>query len=135
LNKGADNFAFGHRRALESRSPHQVVLGRLGIVLGVVVSRLARNNADRYRLVEFCGVTDTLIGNSDVYAVRNNQAPNRENGCESYPPSAGLTQTPMQSTIVTLYFLGLRETQDGSRLGSGYYHISTASTWEKPSNI
>ena len=87
-----------------------------------------RNNADRYRLVEFCGVTDTLIGNSDVYAVRNNQAPNRENGCESYPPSAGLTQTPMQSTIVTLYFLGLQETQVGSPHGLGRHLISTAFT-------
>ncbi len=29
------------------------------------VSRLARNNADWYRLLELCGVTDTLIGDND----------------------------------------------------------------------
>jgi hypothetical protein len=34
-------------------------------VLGLEVSRLARNNADWYRLLELCGVTDTLIGDND----------------------------------------------------------------------
>ena len=29
------------------------------------VSRLARDNADWYRLLELCGVTDTLLGDSD----------------------------------------------------------------------
>ncbi len=34
-------------------------------------SRLARNNADWYRLLELCGVTDTLIGDNDgVYHPR-----------------------------------------------------------------
>lgn len=37
----------------------------MGIVLGLEVSRLARNNADWYRLLELCGVTDTLIGDND----------------------------------------------------------------------
>jgi predicted DNA-binding transcriptional regulator AlpA len=37
----------------------------VGIVLGLEVSRLARNNADWYRLLELCGVTDTLIGDND----------------------------------------------------------------------
>ncbi len=37
----------------------EVALGRVGIVLGLEVSRLARNNADWYRLIELCGVTDT----------------------------------------------------------------------------
>jgi pimeloyl-ACP methyl ester carboxylesterase len=40
----------------------------VGIVLGLEVSRLARNNADWYRLLELRGVTDTLIGdNHGVY--------------------------------------------------------------------
>jgi uncharacterized protein YndB with AHSA1/START domain len=34
-------------------------------VLGLEVSRLARNNADWYRLLDLCGMTDTLIGDSD----------------------------------------------------------------------
>jgi len=37
----------------------------VGIVLVLEVSRSARNNADRYRLPELCGVTDTLIGDSE----------------------------------------------------------------------
>ena len=43
----------------------QVALGRVGLVLGLEVSRLARNNADWYRLLDLCGVTDTLIGDAD----------------------------------------------------------------------
>ena len=40
-------------------------LGQVGIVLGLEVSRLARNNADWYRLLDLCGITDTLIGDAD----------------------------------------------------------------------
>ncbi len=43
----------------------EVALGRVGIVLGLEVSRLARNNADWYRLFDLCGVTDTLVGDGD----------------------------------------------------------------------
>jgi DNA invertase Pin-like site-specific DNA recombinase/uncharacterized protein YndB with AHSA1/START domain len=43
----------------------EVALAHVGIVLGLEVSRLARNNADWYRLLELCGVTDTLIGDND----------------------------------------------------------------------
>ncbi|MGH8523308.1 MAG: recombinase family protein, partial [Gammaproteobacteria bacterium] len=43
----------------------EVALGQVGIVLGLEVSRLARNNADWYRLLDLCGVTDTLIGDAD----------------------------------------------------------------------
>ena len=38
-----------------------VSLGRVGLVMGLEVSRLARNNADWARLLEICGITDTLI--------------------------------------------------------------------------
>src|SRR5580692_1220013 len=43
----------------------EVALGRVGIIVGLEVSRLARNNADWYRLLELCGVPDTLIGDND----------------------------------------------------------------------
>ena len=43
----------------------EVALGRAGIVLGLEVSRLARNHADWYRLFDLCGVTDTLVGDGD----------------------------------------------------------------------
>ena len=43
----------------------QVALGRVGIVLALEVSRLARNNSDWYRLLDLSGVTDTLIADAD----------------------------------------------------------------------
>src|SRR6185295_14287277 len=43
----------------------EVGLGQVGIVLGLEVSRLARNNADWYRLLDLCGLTHTLIGDGD----------------------------------------------------------------------
>lgn len=39
----------------------EVGMGRAGIVLGLEVSRLARNCSDWYRLLEICGLTGTLI--------------------------------------------------------------------------
>ncbi len=43
----------------------EVALGRVGLILAIEVSRLARNNAEWYRLLDFCGMTDTLIGDED----------------------------------------------------------------------
>jgi DNA invertase Pin-like site-specific DNA recombinase len=43
----------------------ELALGRVGIVLGLETSRLARNNADWYRLLDLCAMTDTLIGDVD----------------------------------------------------------------------
>jgi DNA invertase Pin-like site-specific DNA recombinase len=43
----------------------EVALGHAGIVLGIEVSRLARNNAEWYRLLDLCGITDTLIADAD----------------------------------------------------------------------
>ena len=43
----------------------EVALGHVGLVLGLEASRLARNNADWYRLIDLCGLTDTLIGDAD----------------------------------------------------------------------
>jgi DNA invertase Pin-like site-specific DNA recombinase len=43
----------------------EVSLGRAGIVLGLEVSRLARNNTDWHRLLEICALTDTLILDED----------------------------------------------------------------------
>jgi DNA invertase Pin-like site-specific DNA recombinase len=48
-----------------ARLTAEVALGHVGIVLGLEVSRLARNNADWYRLLDLCGITDTLIGDAD----------------------------------------------------------------------
>src|SRR5437773_7902112 len=43
----------------------QVGMGQVGIVLSLECSRLARNNADWYRLLELAGMTDTLIADAD----------------------------------------------------------------------
>ncbi len=43
----------------------EVGLGRVGIVMGLEVSRLARNNSDWHRLLEICALTQTLILDED----------------------------------------------------------------------
>jgi DNA invertase Pin-like site-specific DNA recombinase len=43
----------------------QVGLGQVGIVLSLECSRLARNNADWYRLLDLAGMADTLIADAD----------------------------------------------------------------------
>ena len=48
-----------------SRLTAEVALARVGLVLGLEVSRLARNNADWHRLIDLAGLTDTLIGDAD----------------------------------------------------------------------
>jgi DNA invertase Pin-like site-specific DNA recombinase len=48
-----------------ARLTAEVALARVGLVLGLEVSRLARNNADWYRLIDLAGLTDTLIGDAD----------------------------------------------------------------------
>src|SRR5438876_8768210 len=42
-----------------------VSMGQAGIVLGLEVSRLARNSTDWHRLLEICALTDTLILDED----------------------------------------------------------------------
>src|SRR6516162_3659563 len=53
------------KRSGFARLTSEVALAHVGIVLGLEVSRLARNNADWYRLLELCGITNTLIGDND----------------------------------------------------------------------
>ena len=49
-------------------------LGKVGIVLMLEASRLARNNSDWYRLMQICGVSGTLI--ADEGGVYNPREPN-----------------------------------------------------------
>ena len=44
---------------------NHVALGKAGMVLGLEVSRLARNSADWHRLIELCALTGTLILDED----------------------------------------------------------------------
>jgi len=48
-----------------TRMTADVALGQVGLILSIEVSRVARNNADWYRLLDLCSVTDTLIGDED----------------------------------------------------------------------
>jgi DNA invertase Pin-like site-specific DNA recombinase len=60
LSGSSTDKRFGFARLIS-----EVALAHVGIILGLEVSRLARNNGDGYRLLELCGVTDTLIGDND----------------------------------------------------------------------
>lgn len=42
-----------------------VASNNVGLILSIEVSRLARNNSDWYRLLDLCGITNTLIGDED----------------------------------------------------------------------
>jgi DNA invertase Pin-like site-specific DNA recombinase len=53
------------KRAAFAQMAADIALAKVGIVVGLEVSRLARNNADWYRLLDLCGMTDTLIGDAD----------------------------------------------------------------------
>ena len=55
----------GTPRSGFARLTADVALGRVGIVFGLEVSRLARSNADWYRLLDLAGITDTLIADAD----------------------------------------------------------------------
>jgi len=48
-----------------ARLTAEVALARVGLVLGLEVSRLARNSVDWHRLIDLAGLTDTLIGDAD----------------------------------------------------------------------
>ena len=62
-----------------ARLTAEVALAHVGLVLGLEVSRLARNNADWHRLIELGGLTDTLIGDADgIYHPGAAQSPRRK---------------------------------------------------------
>ena len=57
---GADGDREGFQRLVA-----EVGMGRAGIVLGLEVSRLARNSTDWHRLLEICALSETLILDED----------------------------------------------------------------------
>ncbi len=69
-DQGRSGSSATHRSGFQ-RLVTEVGLGKVGIVLMLEASRLARNNSDWYRLIEICGLTRTLIGDeSAVYSPR-----------------------------------------------------------------
>ena len=61
---GQSGASSDHRNGFAQLSS-EVALGHAGLILGLEVSRLARNNTDWYRLLDLCCVTNTLIGDDD----------------------------------------------------------------------
>jgi DNA invertase Pin-like site-specific DNA recombinase/predicted DNA-binding transcriptional regulator AlpA len=61
---GVSGSGFAERSGF-ARLTAEVALGHVGIVFALEVSRVARNNADWYRLFDLCCITDTLVGDSD----------------------------------------------------------------------
>ena len=57
---GADSDREGFQKLVAA-----VGMGEVGLVLGLEVSRLARNSSDWHRLLEICALTDTLILDED----------------------------------------------------------------------
>jgi len=50
----------------------RVCLGEVGAIFGLEVSRLARSSAETQRLLEYCGLTDTLVVDTDgIYDLRD----------------------------------------------------------------
>jgi excisionase family DNA binding protein len=55
----------GIQRSGFARLAAEVGLGHVGLILSLEVSRLARSNADWYRLLDLCALTGTLIADVD----------------------------------------------------------------------
>ena len=72
-DQGRSGSTAAHRTGFQ-RLATEVSLGKVGIVLMLEASRLARNNSDWYRLMEICGVSGTLI--ADEGGVYNPREPN-----------------------------------------------------------
>jgi len=64
-NDQGESGASAARREGFQRLVTDVGMGHAGIVMGLEVSRLARNNADWHRLLEICALADTLILDED----------------------------------------------------------------------
>lgn len=57
--------AQGSERSGFERLVAEVSMNHVGLVLGLEVSRLARNNRDWYQLLDFCALFDTLIADQE----------------------------------------------------------------------
>lgn len=55
----------GSNRSGFVRLNGEVAMGKIGLILSIESSRVARNNSDWYRLLDLCSLTDTLIGDED----------------------------------------------------------------------
>ncbi len=63
-DQGLSGSGTAHRAGF-ARLAAEVGLGHVGVILSIEVSRLARSNADWYRLLDLCALTGTLIADTD----------------------------------------------------------------------
>ena len=61
---GVSGSVTGQRDGFEGMVA-EVALGQVGIILALEASRLARDNAAWYRLLDLAGVCDTLVADAD----------------------------------------------------------------------
>jgi DNA invertase Pin-like site-specific DNA recombinase len=64
LGKSAAHYQAAGRNGFQ-QLVSEVALGKAGIVMGLEVSRLARNSADWHRLIELCAIAGSLILDQD----------------------------------------------------------------------
>ncbi len=65
-------FSDGQARGGFKELVARVCLGEVGAIFGLEVSRLARSSAETQRLLEYCGLTDTLVIDTDgIYDLRD----------------------------------------------------------------
>src|SRR5206468_5057111 len=62
---GVSGSVLGQREGFESLVA-EVALGQAGIILALEASRLARDNAAWYRLLDLAGICDTLVADADA---------------------------------------------------------------------
>ena len=64
LGVSADSVAIADRDGFRELAG-EVALGKVGLILGTEVSRLARDNSAWYQLLDVCALTGTLIADQD----------------------------------------------------------------------
>src|SRR6266496_3570975 len=64
VDLGISGSVLGQRNGFETLVA-DVAMGQIGIVLALEVSRLARDNAAWYRLLDLAGACDTLVADAD----------------------------------------------------------------------
>jgi len=64
LDLGVSGSVTGHREGFDSLVA-EVALGQVGIIVALEASRLARDNAAWYRLLDLAGACDTLVADTD----------------------------------------------------------------------
>ena len=106
----------------------EVGMGRVGIVLGLEVSRLARNSTDWHRLLEICALTGTLILDED--GVYN---PSDFNDRLLLGLKGTMSEAELDDPVSVLVATDLAKSNGDARrnLAQGAYYVNGAQLGEK----